>query len=87
MPQLQQLTLARDIQEEEIRMSINLLSAEDTGEKLWRILRSHKDQLFTLKTLCVNSKIEWLQKIKTISFIKLTVRTVKQSTLVNLNGL
>ena len=30
------------IQEEEIRMSINLLYIEGTSEKLWRILRSHK---------------------------------------------
>ena len=30
------------IQEEEIRMSINLLYVEGTSEKLWRILRSLK---------------------------------------------
>ena len=42
LPQPQQLTQARDIQEEEIRMSINLPYVEGTSEKLWRILRSHK---------------------------------------------
>ena len=51
-----QLAQATDIREEEIRMSINLPNDEGTSEKLQRILRSHKkDQLFTLKTLCVNS--------------------------------
>ena len=57
-----------------------------------RILRSHKiSSLSTLKTFCVNSfvnlKIELLQKIKTTSFLKLAVVTVKQSTSVDLNGL
>ena len=42
LPQSQQLTQATDIQEEEIRISINLLYVEGTSEKLWRILRSHK---------------------------------------------
>ena len=42
LPQSQQLMQATDIQEEEIRMSINLLYVEGTSEKLWRILRSHK---------------------------------------------
>ena len=42
MPQSQQLTQATDIQEEEIRMSINLPYVEGTSEKLRRILRSHK---------------------------------------------
>ena len=42
LPQPQQLTQARDIQEEEIRMSINLPYVEGTSEKLRRILRSHK---------------------------------------------
>ena len=41
LSQLQQ-TQATDIQEEAIRMSINLLYIECTGEKLWRILRTHK---------------------------------------------
>ena len=42
LPQSQQLTQATDIQEEEIRMSINLLYVEGTSEKLWFMLRSHK---------------------------------------------
>ena len=42
MPQSNQLTQATDIQEEEIRMSINLPYVEGTSEKLRRILRSHK---------------------------------------------
>ena len=42
LAQSQQLTQATDIQEEEIRMSINLPYVEGTSEKLRRILRSHK---------------------------------------------
>ena len=42
LPQSQQLTQATDIQDKEIRMSINLLYIEGTGEKLRRILTSHK---------------------------------------------
>ena len=40
LPQLQLQTQATDIQEKGIRMSINL--PYTVGEKLWRILRSHK---------------------------------------------
>ena len=46
LPQSQQLTQVTDIQEEEIRMSINLLYIEGTSEKLWHILRSHKITTF-----------------------------------------
>ena len=42
LPQSQQLTQVTDIQEEEIRISINLLYVEGTSEKLQHILRSHK---------------------------------------------
>ena len=42
LPQSQQLTQPTDIQEEKIRMSINLLYVEGTSEKLGHILRSHK---------------------------------------------
>ena len=42
LPQSQQLTQATDNQEEEIRMSINLLYVEGTTENLRSILRSHK---------------------------------------------
>ena len=45
---------ATDIQEEEIRMSINLLRVEGTSEKLQLILRSHKNRstFCTENTLC-----------------------------------
>ena len=42
LPQSNQQTQATDIQEEEIRMSINLPYIEGTSEKLQRILRYHK---------------------------------------------
>ena len=49
-----------------------------------------QDQPSTLKRLCVNSfknlKIDYLQMIKTISFMKLAIVSVKQSTSVSLNG-
>ena len=52
--QSQQLTQATDIQEEEIRVSINLPYVEGTSEKLRRILRSHKirSTLYTEMALC-----------------------------------
>ena len=54
LPQSQQLTQVTDIQEEEIRMSINLVHVEGTSEKLGCMLRSHKIRLtfYTEKTLC-----------------------------------
>ena len=54
LPKSQQLTQAIDIQQEEIRMSINLPYVEGTGEKLRRILRCHKirSTFYTKKTLC-----------------------------------
>ena len=42
LPQLQQQTQAADIQEEGIKMSVNLPYVEGTSEKLPRILKSHK---------------------------------------------
>ena len=42
LPQSQELTQATNIQEEEIRISINLLHVEGTSEKLRGILRSHR---------------------------------------------
>ena len=42
LPQSQQLMQATDIQEEEIRVSMNLPYIEGTSKKLQRILRSHK---------------------------------------------
>ena len=61
LPQSQQLTQATNIQEEEIKMSINLLYVEDTSEKLRRILRSHKirSTFYTEKTL-----LKLLSKLK-----------------------
>ena len=52
--QSQQLTQATDIQQEKIRMSINLPYVEGTSEKLRRILRSHKirSTFCTEMTLC-----------------------------------
>ena len=54
MPQLQQQTQAADIQEEEIKMSINLPYVEGTSEQLWHILRSRKirSTFYTENTLC-----------------------------------
>ena len=54
LPQLLQLTQVLDIQDEEIRMSINLSYVEGTSEKLQHILRSHKirSTLYTKNTLC-----------------------------------
>ena len=54
LPLLQQQTQAADIQEEEIKMSINLSYVEGTSEKLRRILRSHKirSTFSTENTLC-----------------------------------
>ena len=94
LSQSQQQMEATDIQEEEIRMSINLSYIKGSSEKLQRILRSHKirSTFYTiLNALCVNSfenlKVEQLQKIKTVSFMKLTVVSAKQSNSVNLNSL
>ena len=42
LPQSQQLTQATDIQEEEIRMNMNLPYVEGTSKKLLRTLRSYK---------------------------------------------
>ena len=53
LPPSQQLTQARDIQEEELRMSINLPYLKGTSQKLRRILRSHKirSSFYTENTL------------------------------------
>ena len=52
-PQSQQQTQATNVQEEDIRMSINLLYVKGTNEKLRRILRSHniKSTFYTENTL------------------------------------
>ena len=74
-------------------MSANLPYIEATSEKLRRILRSHKIR----STFCTENTLRKLlckpkdrvatEKKKTISFMKLTVVTMKQSTSVNLDGL
>ena len=74
-------------------MSINLPYLEGTSEKLQPILRSHKIRLtsYTENTLhklfCKPKDPVATVAIKTISFMKLTVVNVKQSTSVILNGL
>ena len=56
LPQSQQQTQAADIQEEEIRMSINLPYVKGTTEKLQHVLRSYKiNPLSTPKAICINS--------------------------------
>ena len=83
---------ATDIQEVEIKISLNLPYVEGSTENysVHSDLTKY-DPLSTLKTLCinyfVNQKIEWLQKIKITFFMKLTLVTAMQSTSVNLNGL
>ena len=92
LPQSQQLKQATDIQEEEIRISIKLAYVEGTSENLQRILRSHKIRStfyteMTLHKLLCKPKYRVATENKTISFMKLTVVTVKQFTMANLNGL
>ena len=85
-------TQATDIQEEEIRMSINLPYVEGTSENLRRILRSIKIRSFfytkiTLRKRLCEAKDRSVTEDKKISFMKLTVVIAKQCTLVNLNFL
>ena len=55
MPQSQQKMQATDIQEKEIRISINLLSVEGTCENYGVYSDpTNSDPLSTIKTLCVN---------------------------------
>ena len=56
LPQSQQLTPATDIQQEEIRMGINLTYVEGISEKLQRISRSHKIRL----TFCTDNTLRKL---------------------------
>ena len=72
---------ATDIQEEEIRISINLPYVEGTSEKLRRILRSRKIRStfyteMTLRKLLCKRKDRVATEDKTISFMKLTLATV-----------
>ena len=74
-------------------MRINLPYVEGTNKKLQRILKSHKirptfySESTLRKLLCKPKDRVVTQIIKTISFMKLTVVTAKQSSSVNLNGL
>ena len=81
-------------------MSINLPYVEGTSEKLRRILRSHKirSTFYTENTLrkllckpkdrvATEDKSNIIMKLKTLLIMKLTVVTVKLSTLVSLTGL
>ena len=73
-------------------MNISLPYFEGTSEKLRRIFRSHETRstFYTeknLRKLLCKPKNRVATEDKTISFIKLTVITVKQFTLVNLNSL
>ena len=91
MPQSQQLTQATDIQEEEIRISINLPCVEGTSEKLRRILRSHKIRSTfctenTLRKLLCKPKDRVATEDKKDIVYQIVV-SVKQSTSMNLNGL
>ena len=81
-PQSQQQTQATDIQEEEIRMGINLPYVKVFSEKLQLKLGTHRTRFIfdtenTLRKLVVHLKIEWLQKMKRKSFWKLTLVTVE----------
>ena len=91
LPQSQQLTQATDIQEEEIRMSINLPYVEGTSEKLRRILRSHKIR-FTFYFNSTLRKLLYIPKDRVATedknnIVYETAVTAKQSTSVDLNGL
>ena len=79
------------MQDEEIKVSINLPYVEGVSQKLRRILKSHnlRPTFYTesiLRKLLCQRKDRVATENK-ISFIKLTVVTAKQSTLMNLNGL
>ena len=74
MPQSQQQTQVTDIEEEEIRMSINLLHTEETSEKRQRILRSHKmrstfyNENTMRKLLCKPIEYQVAPEEKTIAY-------------------
>ena len=91
LSQTQQQTQATDIQEEEIRMSINLPYIEGNSEKLWCILKSQKirSTFYTGRTWCkLLCKPEDRVSTKDNNMVYgLTVKTAKLSTSVNLNGL
>ena len=78
LPQSQKQTQATDIQEEKIRMSMNLPYVEGTSEKLRRILRSHKIRSTfytesTLRKLFCKRKDRLATEKKRMPFMKLTI--------------
>ena len=91
MPQSQQLMQATDIQEEEIRISINLLYVQCTSKKLRRILRSHKIRSTFYTEMALNKLLCKLKdRVATEdknNMVYETLVTVKQFTLVNLKSL
>ena len=91
LSQSQQQTQATNIQEEEIRMSINLPYVEGNSEKLRRILRSHKIR-FTFYFNSTLRKLLYIPKDRVATedknnIVYETAVTAKQSTSVDLNGL
>ena len=73
-------------------MSINLPYVEGTSKELWHILKSRKIRSTfytenTLRKLPCKPNDRLASEDKNISLMKMTVVTVKQSNLVNLNGL
>ena len=92
LPQSQQLMQATDIQEDEIRISINLRYVEGTSEKLQRILRSHKIRSTSyiekiLRKLLCKPKDRVVTEDKKNIVYEIDCSNWKQSTSVNLNGL
>ena len=90
--QSKQKAQATNIQEEEIGISVNLPYVEGTSRKPRHILRSHKVRSTfyiksTLRKLLYKPKDQVGTEDKKISLMKYTLLTVKQSTLVNLDGL
>ena len=91
LSQSQKQTQATNIQEEEIRMSINLPYVEGNSEKLRRILRSHKIR-FTFYFNSTLRKLLYIPKDRVATedknnIVYETAVTAKQSTSVDLNGL
>ena len=73
-------------------MSINLTCVQGASAKLQLILRFHKIRSTfytesTLRKVLCKSVDQVATKVKTISSMKLTVVTAKQSTSANLDGL
>ena len=92
LPQWKQLTQATNIQEEEIRMSINLPYIEGTTEKLWHKFRYLKTRAaFYNENILCNIFCKPKDRVATEDKNNIAYETdcsnVKQSTLMTLNGL